>query len=241
MDPPTVVPASSLWPLTSEGQELHPQNMAAPQVLGARAKKKPVAWLCLHRMMMITPFLYFHSPFPGSTHSIALSYNYPKPKPLAFGEVGLGSVLPSPLLAAVWINSLLQTSVSQPLTCCTLGKWTCLVTLIKYRFCWCQTIMFTLYNFITSLKFSQTWLFSNWEGMPACPVSQLCSTLCDPMDCSQSGSSIYGISQARILEGVAIYSSRRSSWPRDWTPSPMPPALAGRLPQNTLGSLPRKE
>ena len=64
MDPPTVVPASSLWPLTSEGQELHPQNMAAPQVLGARAKKKPVAWLCLHRMMMITPFLYFHSPFP---------------------------------------------------------------------------------------------------------------------------------------------------------------------------------
>ena len=59
---------------------------------------------------------------PGSTHITAPSHNYPKP--LAFGKVGLGSVLSSPLLAAVWINSLLQTSVSQPLACCTLGKWT---------------------------------------------------------------------------------------------------------------------
>ena len=31
------------------------------------------------------------------------------------------------------------------------------------------------------------------------------------------GSSIHGILQARILEWVAISSSRRSSWPRDWT------------------------
>ena len=31
-------------------------------------------------------------------------------------------------------------------------------------------------------------------------VAQLCLTLCDPMDCSPSGSSIHGILQARILE-----------------------------------------
>ena len=31
------------------------------------------------------------------------------------------------------------------------------------------------------------------------------------------GSSIHGISQARILEWVAISSSMVSSWPRDWT------------------------
>ena len=41
--------------------------------------------------------------------------------------------------------------------------------------------------------------------------------LCDPMDCSPSGSSVHGILQARILECVAIPVSRASSWPRDWT------------------------
>ena len=42
-----------------------------------------------------------------------------------------------------------------------------------------------------------------------------CLTLCDPMDCSLPGSSIRGIFQARILEGVAVAFSRRSSPPRD--------------------------
>ena len=41
--------------------------------------------------------------------------------------------------------------------------------------------------------------------------------LCYPMDGSPSGSSIYGIFQARILEWVAISSSRGSSGPKDWT------------------------
>ena len=40
---------------------------------------------------------------------------------------------------------------------------------------------------------------------------------CDPMDCSLPRSSVHGISQARILEWVAMSSSRGSSWPRDWT------------------------
>ena len=35
-------------------------------------------------------------------------------------------------------------------------------------------------------------------------VTQLCLILCDPMDCSPPGSSVYGILQARILEWVAI-------------------------------------
>ena len=37
---------------------------------------------------------------------------------------------------------------------------------------------------------------------------QLCPTLCDSMDCSQPGSSVPGILQARILEWVATPSSR---------------------------------
>ena len=47
--------------------------------------------------------------------------------------------------------------------------------------------------------------------------TQSCPTLCDPMDCSLPGFSVYGIFQARVLEWVAIFSSRGSSWARDWT------------------------
>ena len=36
--------------------------------------------------------------------------------------------------------------------------------------------------------------------VPACSVAQLCSTLCDPIDCSLLSSSVHGIFQARILE-----------------------------------------
>ena len=50
-----------------------------------------------------------------------------------------------------------------------------------------------------------------------CLVAQSCPTLCDPMDCSTPGSSVQGISQARILERVAISFSRGSSRPRDRT------------------------
>ena len=48
-------------------------------------------------------------------------------------------------------------------------------------------------------------------------VTQLCPTLCDPVDCSLPGSSVHGIFQARVLEWGAISFSKRSSWPRDWT------------------------
>ena len=41
--------------------------------------------------------------------------------------------------------------------------------------------------------------------------------LCDSMDCSQPGSSVHGILQPRILEWVAMPSSRGSSWSRDLT------------------------
>ena len=48
-------------------------------------------------------------------------------------------------------------------------------------------------------------------------VAQLCLTLCGPMDCNQPGSSVHGISQARVLEWVAIPFARGSSQPRNWT------------------------
>ena len=48
-----------------------------------------------------------------------------------------------------------------------------------------------------------------------CLVAQSFLTLCDPMDCSRTFSSIHGIFQSRILEWVAVSYSRGSSWPRD--------------------------
>ena len=50
-----------------------------------------------------------------------------------------------------------------------------------------------------------------------CSVAQSCLTLCDLIDCSPPGSSVYGTLQARILEQVAISYSRGSSGPRDQT------------------------
>ena len=50
-------------------------------------------------------------------------------------------------------------------------------------------------------------------------VAQSCPTLCDLMDCSPPGSSAYGMSQARILEEVAISFPKGSSRPRGSNPS----------------------
>ena len=48
-------------------------------------------------------------------------------------------------------------------------------------------------------------------------ITQSCLVLFDPMDYSPLGSSAHGILQARILEWIAIPSSRGSSQPKDWT------------------------
>ena len=48
-----------------------------------------------------------------------------------------------------------------------------------------------------------------------CLVPMSCLTLCDSTNCSPPGSSVPGISQARILEWVAISYFMGSSWPRD--------------------------
>ena len=48
-------------------------------------------------------------------------------------------------------------------------------------------------------------------------VAELCLTLCFSNDCSPPGSSVHGILQARILEWVAMPSSRGSAQHRDWT------------------------
>ena len=57
-----------------------------------------------------------------------------------------------------------------------------------------------------------------------------CLTFCNPMDRSLPGSSAHGILQARILESVAMPSSKGSFQPKDQTQiSYVPPTLAGRF------------
>ena len=57
-------------------------------------------------------------------------------------------------------------------------------------------------------------------------ATQLCLTLCHCVDYSPPGSSVHGILQVRILEWVAISSSRGSSQPEDQT---QVSCIAGKL------------
>ena len=66
-------------------------------------------------------------------------------------------------------------------------------------------------------------------------VTQSCPALCDPMDCSLSGSSIHGIFQAILLEWIAISFSRDLPNPGI---EPGSPALqANSLPSELWGKL----
>jgi len=58
---------------------------------------------------------------------------------------------------------------------------------------------------------------SSQEQESVCSVAQSCRTLFDLMGCSPPGFSVHGILQARILEWVAMLSSRGSFQPRDQT------------------------
>ena len=55
------------------------------------------------------------------------------------------------------------------------------------------------------------------QSSVCCVHAQSCPTLCDPTHWSPPGSSVHGILQARVLEWVAISSSRASSLARDQT------------------------
>ena len=67
------------------------------------------------------------------------------------------------------------------------------------------------------------------SGVCVSVCAQSCPTLCDPMDCSPSGSSVHGVFQETILEWVAISSSRGSSRPKDWTCISLASCIGGRI------------
>ena len=63
----------------------------------------------------------------------------------------------------------------------------------------------TVYSFVNlALIQSTSWLWLTVISW-CCLITKLCLTLCDPIDCSPPGSSVYENSQASILEWVAIH------------------------------------
>ena len=93
---------------------------------------------------------------------------------------------------------------SQPRDCTSISCISCIGRQILFPLCQLGIytyIYFTICIYIKSL--------SSLKQTTVCVlVAQWCLTLCNPMDCSPPGFSVHGIFQARILEDVAISSSR---------------------------------
>ena len=80
---------------------------------------------------------------------------------------------------------------------------------------WFDIFIFFVSFSIYSLALKNKYQTSHWVKVL---VTQLCPTLCDPINCSPPSSSVGRILQARILEWVAIPFSRGSSQSRNQTP-----------------------
>ena len=82
------------------------------------------------------------------------------------------------------------------------------------------------------------WVVRRYLHAHVCMLSHFnCVQLCNPMDCSLPGFSVLGIFPARILEWVAMPSSRGSSQPRDRTCISYISCIAGvSLPLSHQGS-----
>ena len=88
-----------------------------------------------------------------------------------------------------------------------------------------QFFSLTLFNLYISYWFEENSHFGNFQCLKmnkhycACLLSSFSCVwlLWNPKDCSPPDSSVLGIFQARIVEWVAMPSSRGSSWISDWT------------------------
>ena len=78
-------------------------------------------------------------------------------------------------------------------------------------------------------------LLYTWYVLFCCLVTKSCPTLCDLMGCSPPEASVHGISQAEILEWVAISFSRGSSQPREPVYPASPALQADSLPLSHQG------
>ena len=109
------------------------------------------------------------------------------------------------------------------------GLWRLRAILAKVRTTWRVTLAWEL-----SAELAQVVAEPHCVSLPpdhSCFLSacMLICSLCHPMDCNPLGSSVHGILQARILEWVAMPSSRGSSRPRGQTCISWGSCIAGRF------------
>ena len=135
--------------------------------------------------------------------------------PSWYGPPGAGSPHPAPMWEAVWGATWYRVTWSER----SLPSF-----LVKRH-----NSIFYGDSEIIEIEILKLELEKCWNQIMHAQLLQLCLTLCDPIDCSLPDSSVHGILQARILEWVIISFSWGSSQPRDWTPHPLSPALAGEF------------
>ena len=86
---------------------------------------------------------------------------------------------------------------------------------LKYNLYWINMHFIPMFSIKSCLNINAINVLSH---IHACMLSSLQSCLFhDPMDCNLLGFSVHGISQARILQWVAMPSSWGSYPPRDWS------------------------
>ena len=112
------------------------------------------------------------------------------------------SLLPDSVLT-VYTSKGVSDKYSDPKTLFTVSKYLPPSVLRSYLGMWSRCLR------------KNSWLFFQLNQGPVLSLS--CVLLfCDPVDCSPPGSSVHGVSRARLLEWVVISFSRGSSWSRDW-------------------------
>ena len=92
-----------------------------------------------------------------------------------------------------------------------------LFLMLIVSFAFISALIFKISFLLPTLGFSISSFSSCFRCESEREVAQSCPTLCNPMNCSLSSSSVHGIFQARVLDWIAISFSRGFSQPRNQT------------------------
>ena len=122
------------------------------------------------------------------------------------------------IYSSVYVSYHFLTSLTCLVCAQTDVSWIMTAFIVNVNKRWSKQCLFFLLS-LCCRKLAKGFVFVTFVSVAAAaaPSIHSCPTLRDPVDCSQPGSSIHGISQARILEWIAISFSRESAWHRDQT------------------------
>ena len=196
--------SNSLWPHC-----LQPSRLPCPSLSpGVCLNSCPFCWWCSHTISSsAAPFFFCLQSFPASgSNESALHLSWPKY--WSFSYILENIIFRSWKIQQEWVGEILKSTV---ISTRNGGQ------VAGSGMGWIYTHKYTHTHTHTHTHLA----YSLYKCMYCCClVSKSCPALCDPLDCSPPGSSVYGISQARILGWVAISFFRGSSQPRDQTCAP---------------------